>query len=519
MNFRGRVPGGTSFFCVGKERGNLDLCEQGPEKRRSMKIIALLFLFLLTAPFTQGQDSKEAHYSFQVEGLSNDTVYLANYKGEKLFYYDTTVADAKGAFSFDLSEQPKGGMYAVILPGKKGPKTFQLLIAEASFSMKTTMKDPTGGVRIENSKENRVFYDYVHFVRKKKKESRALQQKLKKAKDKAKKKKYREQLSSINKAVRERQKELVEENEGTLAAKFLNMQRDVQVPDSIEKKSDSTNNRSHFYYKTHFFDRTDLKDERLYRTPVFAQKVKRYFKKVIAQHPDSIKKAADRVLGQVEPESEIYRHIVHFLTSEFEQSKVMGMDEVFVHMALNYYNPEHVDWMDSSRIAELKDKAKRLQPTLIGKTAPPLILPDSTGSNYHDLHAVDAPYKVLYFWDPNCGHCKEATPKLKKTYEKLKPKGLEVFAVGTPLKTGDWKDYIRKKDLNWINVTDTPDMNENPRQYLQHTNIKSLNFRKWYDIYNTPKVYVLDRDNEIIAKGMGVEQLDEFLSEKFKEGQ
>lgn len=484
-----------------------------------MRFTTLLFLLLFTAPFTQGQNSKEAHYGFQIEGLSNDTVYLANYKGENLFYYDTTVADKAGAFAFAYAEEPKGGMYAVILPDQKGPKTFQLLIAEPAFSMRTTMENPSGDVRIENSKENRIFYDYVHFVRKKKKESRALQQKLKKTKDQTKKKKLREQLSSVNKAVSKRQKKLVKENEGTFAAKFLNMQRDVQVPDSIEDKSDSTKNPSHFYYKTHFFDNTDLKDERLYRTPVFAQKVKRYFKKVIAQHPDSIKKAADRVLDQVEPGSEIYRHIVHFLTSEYEQSKVMGMDEVFVHMALNYYDPEHVDWMDSTRIAELKDKAKRLQPTLIGKTAPPLVLPDSTGSNYHDLYAVDAPYKVLYFWDPNCGHCKEATPKLKKAYEKLKPKGVEVFAVGTPLETGDWKDYIRKNDLDWINVTDTPEMNENPRQYLQHTNIKSLNFRKWYDIYNTPKVYVLDRDNEIIAKGMGVDQLEEFLTEKVGEDQ
>ena len=52
-----------------------------------------------------------------VNGLSNDTVYLANYYGSRLYYSDTTVADANGHFSFQGKEFNECGKYAIVLPG------------------------------------------------------------------------------------------------------------------------------------------------------------------------------------------------------------------------------------------------------------------------------------------------------------------------------------------------------------------------------------------------------------------
>ena len=57
--------------------------------------------------------------------------------------------------------------------------------------------------------------------------------------------------------------------------------------------------------------------------------------------------------------------------------------------------------------------------------------------------------------------------------------------------------------MNWINISDFPDANENPRKYLfekQVTDLKSLNFRKTYDIFSTPQIYLLDKDKKIIGK-------------------
>mgnify|MGYP002700992541 FL=1 len=45
----------------------------------------------------------------------------------------------------------------------------------------------------------------------------------------------------------------------------------------------------------------------------------------------------------------------------------------------------------------------------------------------------------------------------------------------------------------------------------QITNLKSLNFRKTFDVFATPKVFLLDEDKHILAKQIGADQLEEIL--------
>jgi hypothetical protein len=40
------------------------------------------------------------------------------------------------------------------------------------------------------------------------------------------------------------------------------------------------------------------------------------------------------------------------------------------------------------------------------------------------------------------------------------------------------------------------------------------NFRKLYDIYSTPVLYLLDENKKIIAKRLNVEQVKEFIQEQ-----
>ena len=42
------------------------------------------------------------------------------------------------------------------------------------------------------------------------------------------------------------------------------------------------------------------------------------------------------------------------------------------------------------------------------------------------------------------------------------------------------------------------------------------NFRKIYDVTSTPQVFVLDKNKEIIAKRIGVEQLEGFFHKYFE---
>ena len=44
------------------------------------------------------------------------------------------------------------------------------------------------------------------------------------------------------------------------------------------------------------------------------------------------------------------------------------------------------------------------------------------------------------------------------------------------------------------------------------TNLQSLNFRTTFDVYATPKLFLLDADKRVIAKQIGAEQLAEILA-------
>ncbi|TNE74138.1 MAG: redoxin domain-containing protein [Bacteroidetes bacterium] len=147
------------------------------------------------------------------------------------------------------------------------------------------------------------------------------------------------------------------------------------------------------------------------------------------------------------------------------------------------------------------------------------MLRDTTDVNWRDFYSLQNEYIILYFWDPDCGHCKKVTPKLQTLYEKkLRDRNVEIFSVGKA--TGDdfekWKKFIRTNNLEFINVGVTATLYaaalEDARQFIpKYTTLESLNYQQTYDIFATPKMWVLDKDKKIIAKGLTVSQLEDLL--------
>ena len=141
-----------------------------------------------------------------------------------------------------------------------------------------------------------------------------------------------------------------------------------------------------------------------------------------------------------------------------------------------------------------------MEPLLLGKVVKNLILPDSNGV-YQALLAVNAPFTILYFWDPDCGHCKKVTPKVKAYYDKVKSKGIKVFAVCTEVEMEKWKKYIAENKLDWINVAD-PELHNN--------------FRQDFDIQTTPQIFILDKDKKILARKLDEDNMEKVLDKELE---
>lgn len=251
------------------------------------------------------------------------------------------------------------------------------------------------------------------------------------------------------------------------------------------------------YYKSHFFDNIDFSDDRLLRTPIFHNKIKQYLDKLTPQTPDSINISTDLIIEKGRANEEVFKYLVNWITYTYESSKIMGMDAVFVHLVNRYHSKKQTPWIDSTQLYKVINRAYILEPLLIGKKAPAVLMQDTTGKEVA-LYNVKARYTILLFWDENCGHCKKEMPKIVELYKKLKSKDVQIFAYETEDSPKLWKKFIKDNNLQFIN-------GYQPDQY------KRAVTKKIYDIYSTPVIYLLDENKIIKAKRIDAEQLGNLI--------
>jgi thiol-disulfide isomerase/thioredoxin len=249
------------------------------------------------------------------------------------------------------------------------------------------------------------------------------------------------------------------------------------------------------YNKDHFFDNIDFSDERLLRTPILYARLEAFFTNVVIQSPDSINKEIDKLIKKCKGDYKIFQFVSVYLFNHFRESEIMGHDAVMVKLADDIYLTPKADWVSREFKEDLRKQIELIRPNLIGKKAQDLVM-DSYKGIFVSLFDVKKDFTVLYFWEPDCGHCKEATPKLKTFYDKPRDYSLEVFAVCTTADKPKWTKYIEDNKLTWVNGWDPQ---------------RSSHFDYYYNVQSTPLVYILDKNKKIIAKKIGVEQIGSFI--------
>ena len=198
----------------------------------------------------------------------------------------------------------------------------------------------------------------------------------------------------------------------------------------------------------------------------------------------------------------------------------MGMDKVFVHMVDNYYKDDIAFWMDADKIKKIQEKADEKRNTLIGIAAPELILMDTSGTWISTYKDVKTKYTLLFFYDPDCGHCKKETPKLVEFYNNHTPKNITIYAVSSN-HDEKWKKFIQKNEMDFYNVS-IPAQAYSDAEYATKlitsgtTTYKSLKYQETFDVFTTPKIFLLDENHIIRAKDIAVEQVEGFIT-RFEE--
>jgi len=479
----------------------------------------ILITFILVAISFWGTSQT---IKFKIEGQADTTINLVRYYGKGLYYADTAEIK-KGIVEFDGSKQ-KPGILAIFLPGQK---MLEFVYNDEEVYIESDLSDLMNHSKVKKSEENKIFLNYVKFVNSQRSKANSLvAQRKNTEKDSEEFKQITNSIDATSKKVKDYQLDIIKNHPDMLVAKIVKMSMDIEIPDApLDEKGNMIDSNFRFnYYRAHYFDNVDFNDDRLVRTPIYHNKLEKYFSpQMMVQHWDTILHYAFQLCDKMDPSSDMYQYNVSWITSNFEKSKIMGMDKVFVMMAKRYYCGDGVrpeaSWVKKEKLEKLCEKATKQTNLVMGAKPPNIILRDTTDVTWKDFYSIDAEYTILYFWDPECGHCKKVTPKLQTLYaKKFKERNIEIFAVGKAIGEDfeKWKKFIRDNNLQFTNVAVTDELYKaamnDARQFVpQFTTIQSLNYQQTYDIYATPKVFVLDKDKKIIAKSLSISQLENLL--------
>lgn len=486
--------------------------------RYTQRFFVLLFLFTFSNSFF-AQSSYTI--SGRIAGLKDTTVYLANYYGNKLYYNDTSVVDSKGNYSFPGKPFNECGKYALVMPGSK---VIEFIAAEENIVIDCSADADISQIVVKKSENNRLFYDYVRYINEKRKfrepVDKCLSDSLKSEEEKAP---CKAELLRMNDEVVSYQKELIGKYPDLLVSKLIKMTMEVQTPTAPEGLKDDEKARWQYYwFRNHYWDNCDLTDPRMVRDQQFHRLLDSYVSHTLPQIPDTMCVQAKKLIDRTGNNDDAFKYIVHFITYYSETCKIMCMDRLFVFMVDNYYATGKATWMKEDKLTEMKNSANEKRYCMCGEIAPDIILPDVTGKKWVSMNKSAGKYTMLVIWESTCGHCKKEIPKLLDLYHKWKDKGLVVYAVGNDLENDKWIEFVNEKGLDWINVSDTPEiMKQDSASKLIWggiTTLQSLNYRTTWDVNSTPKVYLMDKDHKIIAKQLSAEQLEELL-QKLETGQ
>lgn len=401
------------------------------------------------------------------------------------------VAVLKGA------EKQPGGIYLVVMPGKK--RYFEMLMDQTqTFSIEADSSDLMGKTVFKGSPDNDMFSAYNRFLGTQFAEREEIQRQLAAAKTAADTARLSPQMDKLGKELVNYRNGVISSQPKSLLAGIFKAMRDPEVKPMPKKADGSLDSTYPYrYYKAHYWDDVNLADGRLVRTPILEKRLDRYFNQLVAPVPDSVMIEADNLIARTKGDKESFKFLVWWLTLHYESSPIMGMDAVFVHLVEKYYVTNQAYWVTEEQKEKIITRAFTIAPNLIGQKGAALVMQDTTGKTV-SLYDIKAKYTILVFWDPTCGHCITEVPKLDSAYNaSWKKMGAVILGVKTEGTEKEWKDFIRDKKMKgWIHAWDPG---------------YKTNYRRFYDVYSTPLVYLLDEHKKILAKRLGVEQLEEFL--------
>ncbi len=423
-----------------------------------------------------------------VAGAPAGEVILVGQYMDQQFQASRAMSDANGTVRFTQSEPFKGGFYFAYYPDQTAA---QLLISEdQTLELTAEKSDIVGTAKVTGNRDTELLYEGLRFEQGLQPRFNQLNAKIKAATKGTPE--YDALIVQRNAAIEERQAyfgQVFADNPDLFYTAFKRAGQNPEIRDGLSEADQVT------MYRYDFWDGVNFGDRRLLRTPVIANKLKRFISSLTPQNADSIIKSADFLMRQVMDKPEYYQFIANNIALAYEPGKtnVMDGEAIHVHMIQNYFTRDRAFWADSMTVYGLQQRADQMAHSLVGQAGPDITVPGMDGKPKR-LYDLKAPYLIVYMYNPTCEHCIEETPRLV-SYAKGN-ENVDVYAIALDTDPEPWKKFVQQYGLTeFTNVFDP----------------SNRSIYKTYYVDNTPELYLLGPDRKIIAKNLKPEQVDRMI--------
>jgi hypothetical protein len=474
-----------------------------------MKQVLLFIASLISFAALRAQTGYQI--DVQLKPYRNTQVYLGYYYGEVRALADSAKLDANAKGSFRGKEPLPGGIYFIVSPAKQ--IILELLIdKDQRFSVSADSSNLPASVKFTGSEENSVFQEYTTYTGTMGLMVNQLNQRLATIKTRKDSLEINSQIRSYTANLHKFRDSISKKYPGSFLDALFKAMREPLIPPVSEHpggKYDS--NFVYHYFKDHYWDDMSYTDDRMARTPFFESKLVKYYRDLVSPNPDSVIKEIDHMLLYARASKEMYKFLMVHFVQKYINPQYMGQDAVFVHLFEKYINTNKAEFLTPQYKEFAAKRAYSLMANLIGRQAPQLDMIDSL-NRPQPLYNVKSNFTVVVFWDPTCSHCKEVVPKVDSIYEaKWKNEEVQVYAVKTEGTREQWLNFIKEHHLNgWTHVFPTPGKNE------ADIAAGRPGYKQLYDVYQTPMLYLLDKDKRIIAKKLTYLQINEVINSKLQ---
>jgi thiol-disulfide isomerase/thioredoxin len=477
--------------------------------KRTITLAAIFWsIFSMAQTVKPGYEIKVTFKPFK-----NEYIYLGHYFGKSYPIIDSVKLNDKSEAIFKGTKKLNGGIYLIGYPGRAG--FFEILVdKEQHFSVIADTATIARELKFINSVDNELFNKYQQFMTAKGKVINEMREKYKTAATKKDSTEATDKLAKTDKEINDFRLDIMKKNPKSILTALLQTMREPELTGKLKDpktKEDST--EAWQYFKSHYWDGVNFWDGRLAYTTFFEEKLDKYFNQLVVPNPDSVIKELDWMLGFASLNEEMNRFLLIKFLNRYLNQKYMWEDAIFVHLFEKYFSNKSYSWLNENGKKIITERAYSLMANIMGSPATDIDLPDSTGKNI-TLYQTKAPYTVVVFWDPTCGHCKEVLPKLDSFYTaKWKAAGLKLYAVAkeTDGTRKNWIDFVTEQKLwDWTHVY----YSKAADKIRTDNNVPG--YSQLYDVLSFPTLYLLDKDKRIIAKKLSYQQIDDVLQLKLK---